>query len=67
MVDRLDLVRQRVNLGDADGEVRVELVGQADAMGSIRKKSLGIAGQCQRVSLGDANLGQLFTVMQRGL
>ena len=32
-VDRIHLVRQRIDLGDRDGEVRVVLVGQPDAMG----------------------------------
>ena len=32
-VDRIHLVRQRIDLGDGDGEVRVVLEGQPDAVG----------------------------------
>jgi hypothetical protein len=33
VVDGLDLVGQEIDLGDADGQVGIELVGQADAVG----------------------------------
>ena len=40
-VDGIHLVRQRIDLGHGDGEVRVVLVGQPDAMGFGGKAEVG--------------------------
>ena len=44
VVDRLELVRQRIDAGDREREVRVVLVGQAEALGlDAQAESAGIA------------------------
>ena len=40
-VDGIHLVRQRIDLGDRDGEVRVVLVGQPNAMGLGGQPEMG--------------------------
>ncbi len=60
-INGLDLVGQGIYLGDADRQLRVELVGQADAVGLDEEEEvLGIVGQGNGTLLKDLDLGQLL-------
>ena len=57
VVDYLQLVRQGIDLGHADGEVGIVLVGQADAVRFYEKKEvLGIGSQRDRALLQQVDL-----------
>jgi hypothetical protein len=63
VVDGLDLVGQGIGLGDADGQLGVELVGEADAVGLDEEREVpGVdaAAQLGRGAVEDLNLRQLI-------
>lgn len=61
VVDGLDLVRERVHLAHTDGQHRVELMGQPDAVGLDEEEELlEIAAEGGRVLLDVLNLGELI-------
>ena len=68
VIDRFNLVGQGIDLTDADGQLGIELVGQAQAMGlNEQKQVLGVVQLRQGRLAVELDLGQLLVADPQGL